>query len=142
MLPFDELITHIEQDNMINSMNLERELIRVPQLQTKYLRYHREYKEILIKAWRRKDKLQLEKHMYYSGKAESDVYRAKPFNMVIKNQTELNTWINGDDDMISLQGNIDLTEDCMENVEAILDSLKFRSNHIQTILQVRQFEAG
>lgn len=142
MLPFDDLINHIEQDNHINQHNLESELVRIPQLSVKYLRYHRQYKEVLIQAWGRQEKLKLEKHVYYSGKAESDVYRANPFNMVIKNQTELSTWINGDDAMVTLQANISLTEDCMEKVEAMLDSLKFRSNHIQTILQIRIFESG
>lgn len=142
MLTIEELMNHIEKDNKILQTNLEAEIVRIPQLQTKYLRYHREYKETLIQAWKILSSLEAEKHLYYSGKASSDVYRKKPFNLVIKNQAELNRWISSDEDVGKLTQNIKLTEDCLEKVNYMLESLKYRSNHIATILEIRKYESG
>lgn len=142
MLPYDVLIGQIELDKDIKRTDLEHELARTLRLQVKYLRYHREYKEALIKAWRIREKLEIDLHQYYSGSAPSDVYREKPFNLTIKNQTELARWISSDPDMQHYQSNIELTEDCIETVSSMLEELKYRNNHIKTMHDIRVFESG
>lgn len=142
MRTVEELLEEIEVDNKMSPTNLEGEILRVPQLVTKYMRWHRQYKEVLIKAWSRQKALEIEKQQYYSGSATDAVYRKKPFNLTIKNAVELKRWIESDEDVRVLEMNIKATEDCMEMVEQMLEALKYRPNHIATILEIRKFEAG
>lgn len=141
-LSFDDLIEEIEKDNKIDQLNLEGELNRCLSLTTKYLRYHRQYKELLINMWGFRDKTLLEKQEYYSGRAHSSVYKQQPFNIEVKNSTEMKRWIEGDPVLVEMDAKIKLTEDCLEKVQIMIDSLKYRPNHIQTILDIRKFESG
>ena len=142
LMSCDEILQHIEKDSGINPTNLEAEVIRTMSLQVKYLRYHRNYKEYLIKAWRRIEQIEVELHDYYSGEASADVYRQRPFNGIIKNQAELTRRINGDDRIQAAKSITQLAEDTIEKISAMLDSLKYRNNHIATMLEIRKFESG
>lgn len=141
-LTFDELIEEIEKDTDISLTNLEGEIHRATKLMAKYMRYHRQYKDILVRAWARERELELQKQEYYSGRGADREYKERPFNITVKNATDLKRWIEGDPDLVQLRSNIKLTEDCMEKVEAMIEQLKYRPNHIATMLEIRKFESG
>ena len=137
-----QLMNEIEEDSQIKQNHLKNEIVRCTHLIAKYLKIHRDYKEAVVAMWAKKNQTILQKQEYYAGRASSEIYRENPFNLEIKNAVEMKRWIEGDPDLVAMESIIQLTEDCMNKVEMMLDQLKYRPNHIQTILQIRMFEAG
>jgi hypothetical protein len=142
MIKHDALLDEIEKDNKIDQMNLEGEINRCLSLTTKYLRFHREYKQSLVRMWAVRNKKELERQEFYAGRAANKTYRDEPFNIEVKNSTEMRRWIEGDPALVAMDEAIKLAEDSMAVIEGMLDSLKYRPNHIQTILEIRRFESG
>jgi hypothetical protein len=142
MYNFEELISEITADSKIDQTNLESEIVKCTSLIAKYLRIHRKYKEGLIQMWAKRDATTLEKQEYYAGRALDYVYKNKPFNLEVKNAVEMKRWMEGDLDLLNMNKVILSVEDQMEKVEMMLEQLKYRPNHIQTILQIRMFESG
>jgi hypothetical protein len=142
MMLIEELLAEIEKDSKINQSNLESEIVRCTSLMAKYLRYHRQYKDAIVRMWKRKNECERQKQEYYAGRATSDVYRATPFNLVVKNATEMQRWILSDEEYSNMVVTVELIEDSMSKCELMIEQLKFRPNHIATILDIRKFESG
>lgn len=141
-LTFEELMAEIEKDTDISLTNLEGEIHRATKLMAKYMRYHRQYKQVLVQAWARERELELQKQEYYSGRGTDYEYRQKAFNITVKNATDLKRWIEGDPELSQLRSNIQLTQDMADKCELMIEQLKYRPNHIATMLEIRKFESG
>ncbi len=142
MKPFTEILDEMESDNKFGQNNLEMEIQRCLDLTIKYMRYHRQYKESLVAMWGAYNQSELSKQEYYAGRSLSEEYMKKPFNVEVKNNIEMKRWIEGDPELVAMTKVIKLTEDSLEKIQGMLDSLKYRPNHIQTILEIRKWDAG
>ena len=99
----------------------------------KLTKYENEYK-----------RLKVVKHEFYShGASKED--RAKglklpPSGMILK--TNVPMYIDGDEEIIELQGKIDETQILVDELEKMVNYLAFRSKTLEAILALRKFEAG
>ena len=90
-MELDELYDLVKKDLELDDTSLDREAIRTPYLHSKYLKFYEEAKLELARIKKDYKKLKLEKVLYYTGRADPEVYKEKPFELkILKNEVE--TW--------------------------------------------------
>lgn len=130
-----------KEDSIIDPDNLHQEAIRIPQL-------HGKYHEILNNLFilkKQKEleyrKLNKEKFLYYSGKADPEVYKENPLqHYIIK--TDVNRYIEADDEVNKIKNMLDYYTHMMKYVEDILKQIHNRSFQIRDSLEFSKFVAG
>ena len=143
-MDIDELSTQYGIDAKIDVLNLEEEFRRCPLLHAKYLWSWGEQRLKLTKYENEYKRLKVVKHEFYShGASKED--RAKglklpPSGMILK--TNVPMYIDGDEEIIELQGKIDETQILVDELEKMVNYLAFRSKTLEAILALRKFEAG
>jgi hypothetical protein len=143
MLSLDELLEEMEADSKIDRTNLEAEILRCPVLFSNWLKYHYDYKAAGIRGESLLADMVVKKQLFYSGAAESSEYRGHPMGHIsAKNATEMGRLIDGDKDLCALREQADICNARKEICEHMIESLKFRPNHLKTVLDVRRFESG
>lgn len=130
-----------KEDSIIDPDNLHQEAIRIPQL-------HGKYHEILNNLFilkKQKEleyrKLNKEKFLYYSGKADPEVYKENPLHYVII-KTDVNRYIESDDEVNKIKNMLDYYTHMMKYVEDILKQIHNRSFQIRDSLEFSKFVAG
>ncbi len=98
-------------------------------------------KRLLKKLYIRKNKLIQALKIYYSGKASPDVYHEKPLGDRIL-RTELDSYIQADDEYLKLKEEIDEQESVVELCERAVDALKTRAFLIKDAIKYLEFING
>ncbi len=142
LLNEEQLMKELEADSKINSLALSDEIVRSSELLFKWLKYHQFYKRTLSKAESRLNDMILRKTRYYDGHGTPQEYREKPFNEVIRNQTVLGQYVEADPEICTYRENIEAFEGLKEICSEMVNTLKFRNNHLNTIFEIRKFESG
>lgn len=143
MISLELLLEEMEADSKIDRTNLEAEILRCPVLFSKWLKYHYEFKAAGIRGESLLAEMVVKKQLFYSGAAEPSDYRGHPMGHIsAKNATEMGRLIDGDKDLTSLREQADTCAARKEICEHMIESLKYRPNHLKAVLDVRMFEAG
>ena len=82
-MTLEEIQELAEKDLQINDSELDLESIKIPQLHNKYLKFYTKFKLLLDRSREDFKLLKREKWEYFTGKADSEVYEKKPFNLKI-----------------------------------------------------------
>ena len=85
MITLDDVQHEWTIDSKIDPELLDEESIKIPQLHSKYLKYLSDVKLLKIKKEMEYKVLLREKFEYYTGKADEEVYKEKPFDLKILN---------------------------------------------------------
>jgi len=130
-----------EEDSKIDPDNLHLESLKIPVLHSKYYQIYNKI-SILKKAeensWA---ELQKSKWLYYSGKADPEVYKQKPFDhRVLK--ADLDKYLNADPDILKSKTKLDYYQMMMKYLESILKSLDNRNFTIKNSIDFMKFIAG
>ncbi len=142
LLDENQLLSELESDSKINPLAISDEIVRSSELLNKWLKYHFWYKKTLSKAESRMNELVIKRTRYYNGEGTSEEYRERPFNEIIKNQTIMGQYIEADPEVCKYREQIEYTEGLKEICFEMINTLKFRSNHLNTIFEIRKFESG
>lgn len=142
MKTYEELMEEIEKDSNINPANLDGEILMVPKLIAKYLRYHHEYKRALSRGETLLKQLVLQRQKYYNGNGTSQEYRDEPFNDIVKNQSQMEAYLDADVKICDLREKIESTDILRSMCQEMLENLKYRSTHLATVQSIRQFNSG
>ena len=86
-------------------------------------------------------KLWREKWEYYGGKADAKVYAAKPFDIKVL-KTDLQMYIQSDDDILELQSKISYYESIVKYIDGVIRSIDNRGWDIRNAQDWKKFEAG
>ena len=86
MITLDDVQHEWTIDSKIDPELLDEESIKIPQLHSKYLKYLSDVKLLKIKKEMEYKVLLREKFEYYTGKADEEVYKEKPFDLKILKQ--------------------------------------------------------
>ena len=137
----DELYNEIEKDLKIDDTELDLESIRTPQLHNKYLKLYTTYSLQYKKLQDDYKVMYRFKWEYYGGKADAKVYVAKPFDLKVL-KTDLQMYINSDDEILELQGKISYYESIIRFIDGIIKSIDNRGWDIRNATEWKKFEAG
>lgn len=130
-----------KEDGIIDPDNLHQEAIRIPQL-------HGKYYEILNKVFILKKQKEIEykqsykeKWLYFSGKADPEVYNKKPFPHKIM-KSDVGLYLDADDDLNKLKNQLEYYSYVLKYVEDILKQIHNRSYQIRDSIEFTKFLAG
>jgi len=141
MKTLDEFYDDTKQDLTIEESELDRESLRTPYLYDKYLKMYQETKLQLRKVQQKYNELKLEKHRYYTGNADPEVYKKSPFGIkVIKQDLEL--YMSADPELAKAYDLVDYISTIKDFLEKTLKNIENRNWNIKNAIEWRKFLSG
>jgi|TARA_B100000945_G_scaffold208708_1_gene167911 hypothetical protein len=141
MITLDDVQHEWTIDSKIDPELLDEESIKIPQLHSKYLKYLSDVKLLKIKKDMEYRVLLREKFEYYTGKADEEVYKEKPFDLKILKQ-DLSLYMESDTDIQALLARINYYEEIMFFLDKVLHCLNNRGFQIKNSIDWQKFMQG
>ena len=142
MMNLDELKAEAKEDlAIIDEDNLDQESYKNQRIRPKWLEYKNHFEGLLILAKRNHQILYRKKRMYYGGKDEDKVYAAKPFDLKVL-KTDLQMFINTDEEILDAQGKIQYYESIIRFIDGTIHSIDTRGWDIKNSIEWKKFLAG
>ncbi len=130
-----------KEDSKINPDNLHEEALKIPILHSKYHEIQNRIYSIKKVRESEYNSLFTEKTLYYSGKADPEVYKEKPFpHKVIKQDIPL--YLNSDEELVKLKTKVDYCNYLLSYLSDILKMIHNRSFQIRDSIEWSKFIAG
>ena len=126
---------------IVDQERLDQESYKNQNIKPKWLEYRTRYDQLLIMRKSDHQRLWREKWEYYGGKADAKVYAAKPFDIKVL-KTDLQMYIQSDDDILELQSKISYYESIVKYIDGVIKSIDNRGWDIRNATDWKKFEAG
>ena len=143
-MTFEELQAQIEKDLSFDETQLDTESLRIPQLHNKYLKHLYSEKLTIKKLRNDMGELLRLKHEYYTGKMDETALKERgwePFQLrVLRNDIDM--YLDADKDIIKLRGRIQLQEERVDYIEAIVKGIANRGWVIRNAIDFIKFRNG
>jgi hypothetical protein len=137
----DEIEMMWKEDSQIDPDNLHEEALKIPQLHSKYYEIQNKIYQFKKVKEAEYNSLLTEKTLYYTGKADPEVYKEKPFpHKVLKNDVPL--YLNSDEDLVKLKTRVDYCGYILGYLSDILKMIHNRSFQIRDSIEWSRFIAG
>ena len=143
-MTFEELQAQIEKDLSFDETQLDTESLRIPQLHNKYLKHLYSEKLMLKKLRNDMSEMSRLKHEYYTGKMDEAALKERgwePFQLrVLRNDIDM--YLDADKDIIKLRGRIQLQEERVDYIEAVVKGIANRGWVIRNAIDWKKFLGG
>lgn len=137
-MKYETIIEQWQADCKVNDTELGDESLNIPYLHGKYLKYYGDERIRLLKLRAEKKKLTALLRDYYSGDLNNPEDLAEinrePFKKVVL-KSDLNSYIDADNDMIALTTRIGLAEEKVHTLEYILKAINNRGFQIKAAIE-------
>ena len=141
-MTLEELQKEAREDlAIVDQEKLDQESYKNQNIKPKWLEYRTRYDQLLIMRRSDHQRLWREKWEYYGGKADAKVYAAKPFDIKVL-KTDLQMYIQSDDDILELQSKISYYESIVKYIDGVIRSIDNRGWDIRNAQDWKKFEAG
>jgi hypothetical protein len=130
-----------EEDSKIDPDNLHLESIKIPTLHSKYYQIYNNISLLRKLEENKFIELQKNKWLYYSGKADPEVYKKTPFDHRVM-KSDLDKYMNADVDLIKSKTKIDYYQLMLKFLESILKSIETRTFVIKNGIEFMKFTGG
>ena len=141
-MTLEELQKEAREDlAIVDQEKLDQESYKNQNINAKWLEYRPRYDQLLIMRRSDHQRLWREKWEYYGGKADAKVYAAKPFDIKVL-KTDLQMYIQSDDDILELQSKISYYESIVKYIDGVIRSIDNRGWDIRNAQDWKKFEAG
>lgn len=140
-MDIDEIQTLWEGDSKIDPDNLHQESLKIPSLHSKYYKI---YNNIILLKKMEENKykiLRKEKWLYYSGKAEPEVYKNNPFDHKVL-KPDLDKYMDADSDLLKIASKIEYYQTMINYLDSILKTILNRTYQIKNAIEYMRFTAG
>ena len=129
-MTLEELQKEAREDlAIVDQEKLDQESYKNQNIKPKWLEYRTRYDQLLIMRRSDHQRLWREKWEYYGGKADAKVYAAKPFDIKVL-KTDLQMYIQSDDDILELQSKISYYESIVKYIDGVIRSIDLSLIHI------------
>jgi len=130
-----------KKDSVMDEDVLDHESIKIPQLHSKYLNFLSDVRLIKLKKEQDYKKLLKDKFEYYTGKADSEIYKQKPFDLKILKQ-DIQLYIDSDEDVQKQFSALSYYKELMFLLEKILENINTRGFQIKNSIDWQKFMQG
>jgi len=137
----NEIETMWDEDCKIDPDNLHLESIKIPSLHSKYYQIYNNISLLKKLEENKFIELQKNKWLYYSGKADPEVYKETPFDHRVM-KTDLDKYMNADADLIRSKTKIDYYQLMVKFLESIIKSIETRTFVIKNGIEFMKFTGG
>jgi len=137
----DEIQTLWEEDSKLDPDNLHTESIKIPSLHSKYYKI---YNNILLLKKMEENKFKIlkkEKWLYYTGKADPEVYKENPFDHKVL-KPDIDKYMDADEEIIKSVSKIEYFQTMLNYLDSILKTILNRTYQIKNAIEFMRFTAG
>tara|TARA_Y100001937_G_C7097752_1_gene320963 strand:- start:545 stop:973 length:429 start_codon:yes stop_codon:yes gene_type:complete len=131
-----------EKDSKIDPDNLHDESLKIPQLHSKYYTIYNTITLLREKARDSYNKIRLERHNYYTGKAPAEVYVEDPFPYKVREKDAIQRHMDADEKMSSINMKIKYYDVILKFLEEIIRNVSNRTYQIKNAIEWQQFQSG
>lgn len=145
MPSIEEVLQEWKKDSIINDTKLDKEILRSPQLHSKYLDYFVFFKAKLAAAEKNHNKMMWVKRKYFRGECDQQdlqKYGWSQWQGLKPSSTELNQLLEMDSDMNSLAEAVTLWKTSVNAIEYIMKQIQGRDWSIKSIIEYQKYIAG
>lgn len=137
----DEIQKLWEIDSNVDPDNLHEESIKIPILHSKYYKI---YNNLILLKKIEENKLKIlkkEKWLYFSGKADPEIYKENPFDHKVL-KPDIDRYMDADEDILKISTKIDYYDVMLNYLESILKIISNRTFQIKNSIEYMRFTAG
>jgi len=138
----DQIQDMWEKDSQIDPDNLHDESLKIPQLHSKYYTIYNTITLLREKARETYNRVRLERHNYYTGKASAEVYIEDPFPYKVRDKEALQRYMEADDKLNSIDLKIRYYDVMLKFLEEIIKTIANRTFQIKNAIEWHKFQAG
>ena len=131
-----------QKDAVIDPDNLHDESLKIPQLHSKYYTIYNTITLLREKARDSYNKIRLERHNYYTGKAPAEVYVEDPFPYKVREKDAIQRHMDADEKMSSINMKIKYYDVILKFLEEIIRNVSNRTYQIKNAIEWQQFQSG
>ena len=143
-MKLDEIQSVWDNDSKLDRTELGEESLRIPQLHSKYFKIFSAERLQLRKMQSDHKKLFRDKYEWYNGSLSQETmsqYNWQPNPLKIL-RTDISMYIEADDDIVTSNLKIDVQQEKVDFVEAIIKSLTTRGYQIKSAIDWHKFQNG
>jgi len=116
--------------------------LNIPYLHNKYLNHYSDLSEEKMALELKLRFVIKKKREYYSGEADAKDYAEKPFGTSIKTAEKMKTYLEADEDIISLEGTIKYIEVILNYLDGVMRQITNRGFQIKSAIDWEKFING
>ena len=131
-----------EKDALIDPDNLHDESLKIPQLHAKYYTVYNTITLLREKAREQYNKVRLERHNYYTGKAPAEVYIEEPFGYKVREKDAIQRYMDADEKVQKIDLKIRYYDTSLKFLEEIIKNVSNRTFQIKYAIDWYIFQAG
>jgi len=131
-----------EKDSKMDIDNLHTESLNTPVLHAKYFDIYNNIVLLRKKADQQKRNIRHERHQYYSGKADPDVYVEDPFPKKIRDKSDMERYLSADDKLSQISLKVEYYDVMLNYIEDILKMIHNRTYQIKNSIEYMRFQSG
>ena len=131
-----------QNDSTIDPDNLHDESLKIPQLHSKYYTIYNTITLLREKARETYNRVRLERHNYYTGKAPAEVYVEDPFPYKVRDKEALQRYMEADEKLNSIDLKIRYYDVMLKFLEEIIKTVANRTFQIKNAIEWHRFQAG
>ena len=142
MMDLDKIQEMWEKDSQIDPDNLHDESLKIPQLHSKYYTIYNTITLLREKTRETYNRVRLERHNYYTGKAPAEVYVEDPFPYKVRDKEALQRYMEADDKLNSIDLKIRYYDVMLKFLEEIIKTVANRTYQIKNAIEWQKFQSG
>ena len=131
-----------EKDSHIDPDNLHDESLKIPQLHSKYYTLYNTPTLLREKARESYNRIRLERHNYYTGKAPAEKYVEEPFPYKVREKDAIQRHMDADEKMSTINMKIKYYDVTLKFLEEIIRNVSNRTYQIKNAIEWQQFQSG
>ena len=131
-----------EKDSHIDPDELHTASLVVPTLHAKYYQLFNDLRLLRSKAKKTYQKVYQERYLYYSGKAEPEVYEKDPFPYKVREKDAIQRHLEADDKMNKVDMKIKYYDIMLKFLEEVIRAVSNRTYQIKNAIEWNKFQAG
>ena len=142
MMDLEKIQEMWKNDSTIDPDNLHDESLKIPQLHSKYYTIYNTITLLREKARETYNRVRLERHNYYTGKAPAEVYVEDPFPYKVRDKEALQRYMEADEKLNSIDLKIRYYDVMLKFLEEIIKTIANRTFQIKNAIEWHRFQAG
>ena len=131
-----------ERDATIDPDNLHNESLKIPQLHSKYYTVYNTVTLMREKARSSYNRVKLEMHNFYTGKAPAEVYVEEPFPYKVREKDAIQRHMEADEKLSKIDMKIRYYDVTLKFLEEIIRNISGRTYQIKNAIEWQKFQAG
>jgi len=131
-----------ERDATIDPDNLHNESLKIPQLHSKYYTVYNTISLLREKARDSYNRIRLERHNYYTGKASAEVYAEDPFPYKVREKDAIQRHMEADEKLSAAEMKIKYYDVILKFLEEIIRTVSNRTYQIKNAIEWQKFQSG